>query len=47
VQGDAREQETRDYKNNHWDERERAWQQEKDRDAARAIARNRSLSDIQ
>jgi hypothetical protein len=25
-----------DYKNRHWDDRERAWQQEKDRDAARA-----------
>ncbi|QHD09151.1 hypothetical protein [Pseudomonas sp. R76] len=29
-------EELRDYKDNHWDERERAWQQEKDRDAARA-----------
>ena len=25
-----------DYRERHWDERERAWQQEKDRDAARA-----------
>ena len=32
-----RESEDRDeYRERHWDERERAWQQEKDRDAARA-----------
>jgi hypothetical protein len=32
-----RENEDRnEYRNRHWDERERAWQQEKDRDAARA-----------
>ncbi|WP_397459837.1 hypothetical protein AB3464_20715 [Pseudomonas asplenii] len=32
-----RENEDREvYKDRHWDERERAWQQEKDRDAARA-----------
>lgn len=32
-----RESEERDaYRERHWDERERAWQQEKDRDAARA-----------
>ncbi|AHC37956.1 hypothetical protein A7317_25205 [Pseudomonas fluorescens] len=29
-------EELRDYKDNHWDDRERAWQQEKDRDAGRA-----------
>jgi len=29
-------EELRDYKDNHWDDRERAWQQEKNRDAARA-----------
>ena len=28
-------EELRDYKNNHWNDRERAWQQEKDRDAGR------------
>ncbi|WET09951.1 MULTISPECIES: hypothetical protein [unclassified Pseudomonas] len=26
----------RDYKDSHWNDRERAWQQEKDRDAAKA-----------
>lgn len=32
-----RENEDREhYQSRHWDERERAWQQEKDRDAARA-----------
>ncbi|WP_260962886.1 hypothetical protein [Pseudomonas citri] len=32
-----RESEERDaYRERHWDERERAWQQEKERDAARA-----------
>lgn len=32
-----RESEDRqDYRERHWDKRERAWQQEKDRDAARA-----------
>ncbi|MBC3365033.1 hypothetical protein [Pseudomonas sp. SWRI154] len=32
-----RESEERDaYRERHWDERERAWRQEKDRDAARA-----------
>jgi len=29
-------EELRDYKDSHWDDRERAWQQEKDRDAAKA-----------
>ncbi|MCK9800021.1 hypothetical protein BK634_23040 [Pseudomonas chlororaphis] len=29
-------QDRTEYREHHWDERERAWQQEKDRDAARA-----------
>ncbi|NBF03150.1 hypothetical protein GV819_12700 [Pseudomonas sp. Fl5BN2] len=29
-------QDRNDYRDHHWDERERAWQQEKERDAARA-----------
>ena len=29
-------EERNDYRERHWDDRERAWQQEKDRDAARA-----------
>lgn len=29
-------QDRNEYRERHWDERERAWQQEKDRDAARA-----------
>jgi hypothetical protein len=29
-------EERNDYREHHWDDRERAWQQEKDRDAARA-----------